>query len=110
MSKINISWRYLEHGFKCVVIDILVYIEGSENIKRVAEVNFPWNNCIASENWEEVCGADYRVHMYNGHDPICVAIEVRFNDPHTVVGVRVIEGFAEAMNKRTRKQFVPDLK
>lgn len=91
----------LEHGFKGVVIDILVYIESREDIERVTEVNLPRNNHVTSENWEEVCGTDYSVHMNDRHDPIHVAIEIRFHDPHAVVRVRVVKGFAEAMDKRT---------
>ena len=91
----------LEYGFKGVVVNILVYIEGCENVERVAEVYLSRNNCVASEDGEKVCSADDGVHIDNGHDAICVAIEIGLYNPHTVVGVGVVEGFAEMMDKRT---------
>lgn len=92
-----------------MVVNILVYIEGSENVKRVAEVSFPWDSCVAPEDWEKVCSTNYGVNMDHRHNPIPVNIKIRFNDPHAVVGVWVVEGFTKVMDKRARKKFVPEL-
>lgn len=84
-----------------MVVNVLVYIEGREDVKCVAKVNLPWNNHVASEDWEKVSTTDYEVHMFNRHDPILGSIEIGFNNPHTIVGVRVVEGFVKVVNKRT---------
>jgi len=80
---------------------VLANIEGRENVKRVAKVNFPWNSCITSEDREQVRGTDHGVHMDDGHDPIPIAIEIRLDDPHAVVGVGVFERFAKVVDKGT---------
>ena len=93
--------QYLEHGLESVIIDILIYIEGREDVERVRKVNFPWDSRITCKDWEEVSGAYDRVHMYNGHDPVPVAVEIGFDNPHTVVRVGAVKGFTKFMNKRT---------
>ena len=44
-------------------------------------------------------GANDSVSLDNGHDPGTVVAKVRFNDPHSVVWVRVEVGLAEFMNE-----------
>ena len=51
--------RYLEHNFKSMVVNVLVDVEGCEDVERMAEVDFPRNGCITLEDWEKVSGADY---------------------------------------------------
>jgi len=92
-----------------MVVNILVYIESSEYVEHVAKVSFPRDGPITPEDWERVCGTNYGVDMYNGHDSIPVNIKIRFNDPHPIVGVWVIKGFAEVMDKRTQKNLIPKL-
>jgi len=84
-----------------MIVNVLIYIEGREDVECVAKVNFPWNSCIACEDWEKVSATDHRVYMHNRHDPIFVAIKIGFDNPHTVVRVRVVEGFAKLVNKCT---------
>ena len=93
-----------------MVVNILVYIEGRKDVERVAEVSFPGNGRITSEDWEKVCGTNYGVKMDDRHHPIPVNIKIGFNDPHAVVRIRVIKGFAKVMDKCARKEFIPDLK
>ena len=82
-----------------MVVDILVYVEGCKDVECVAEVDFPRNSYITSKDWEKVSGTDHGVDVHDRHDPILASIGIGFNDPHTVVGVGVIEGFAEVMNE-----------
>ena len=93
------SNRYLVHSFESVVIDVLVYVEGCKDVKCVAEVNLPWNGYITSKDREEVSSTDYRVHVYNGHNPILVVVEIGFDNPHAVVGVGVVERFGKLVDK-----------
>ena len=44
---------------------------------------------------------DDGVNVDNGHNAIAVVVEIRFDHSHAIVGVRLIEGFAELMNKCT---------
>lgn len=98
--------QYLEHGFESVVVDILVYVEGCEDIKRVAKVNLPQDGGIAPEDWEKMSGTDNGVDVHNRHDTVSAAIELGFDNPHAVVGVGVIEGFAIVVDKCTREKIV----
>lgn len=82
-----------------MVVDKLVHIEGGEDIERVAEVYFPWDSCIMAKDREKVCTTDDRVDVDDGHYSIAIAIDIWLNDPHVVVGIRVIEGFGKKMNK-----------
>lgn len=82
-----------------MVVNVLVYIEGRKDVKGVAKVDLPWNGCIAFEDREEVGSADHGVYMYNGHDPISVDVMIRFNDPHTIIRVRVVKRFAKLVNE-----------
>jgi len=84
-----------------MVVYVLIYIEGCEDIECLTEINLPRNNHTRFEDREEVCCTDYRVRVDNGHDPITPAIKVRLDDPHTVVGIGVVEGLAEVMEKGT---------
>ena len=84
-----------------MVVDILIYIEGSEYFKSVCKVYLTWNQCIAFENWQEVRSADHQVKVNNGHDPVPFTIKVRLNDPHACVRVRVVKGFTEVVDKGT---------
>ena len=102
--------RYLKYGLKCVVVNEFVHIEGGEDVECVAKVDFPRNGCIVAEDRKKVCGADDRIDVNNGHDPIAVAINVWLDNPHTVVGVRVVEGFGKEMNKRTGEYLLSELK
>jgi len=92
-----------------MVIDVLVYIEGSKDVERVAEVYLPRNSCITFKDWEKVSGTDNRVHMYDGHNPILFVVEIGFDNPHPVVRVRVVEGFGKLVNERTRKKIISNL-
>ena len=100
----------LEHSFERMVIDVLVYTEGCKDIECVTEVNLPWDSYIASKDWEKVSGMDYGVHMYDRHDPIPAGVEIGFDNPHAIVGIRVIKGFAKLVDERTRKKVIPDFK
>jgi len=93
-----------------MIVNVLVYIVGRKDVKRVAKVNFPRNDSIAFENRKKVCGTKYGVHMDNGHDPVSITVNIRLDNPHTIVGVRVIKRFAEVVDEGTRKNFVPHLK
>lgn len=93
-----------------MVVSVLIYIEGCEDVECMAKVYLPWNGCITSEDWEKVSSMDYGVHINDRHDPILVAVDIRFNDPYTVVGVRVVEGFAKLVNKCTQKEVISDFK
>ena len=93
-----------------MVVDKFVHIEGSEDVKCVAKVDFPWNGHIVAEDRKKVCGTDDRIDMNNGHDPITVAINIWLDDSHTVVGVRVVEGFGKEVNKRTGVYLLSKLK
>ena len=84
-----------------MVVNIFVYIEGCEDIEGVAEVDFPWNGCIPLEDWEEVRSMDDGINMNNRHNPVMVAVEIRFNYPHAVVGIGVVEGFAKLVDEGT---------
>ena len=93
------SEKYLEQSLEGMVIDVLVYVECCEDVERMAKVDLPRNSYISSEDWEKVSGTDYRVHMYDRHDPRLVVTNIRFDNPHAVVGVGVIEGFAKLVNE-----------
>lgn len=92
--------HYLEHCFKSVVVNVLVNIESREDVERMAKIGFPRSSHIAPEDWKKVSGTDYRVHMYDRHDPIPIGVKVRLNDPHPIIRVWVIEGFAKMVDKR----------
>ena len=104
------SEKYLEHSLEGVVIDVLVYVECCEGVERMAKVDLPRNSYIPTEDREKVSGTDYRVHMYDRHDPILIVINIGFNDPHAVVGVRVVEGLAKLVNECARKKVISNLK
>ena len=53
-----------------MVVNILVHIECCEDVERMTEIDFPWNNCVTSEDWEKVCGMDNGVDVDDGHNPI----------------------------------------
>ena len=74
-----------------MVVDVLVNIEGCENIKSVAKVHVPRNGRVTSEDREEVCGAHDTVNMDHGHDSVAVIIDIRLDDPHPVVWIGLIE-------------------
>ena len=63
------------------------------------KVDLPWDYCIVSKDWEKVCSMDYQVQMDERHDPVPIAIEIGFNNPHTIVRIRIIEGSAKVMDK-----------
>ena len=83
-----------------MIVNILIHIERCEDIKCVAEVDFPWNRGVASKDWEEVRGADHQVHVNNGHRPVLV-VEIRLDDPHAGIRIRSIERLLVVVNKRT---------
>jgi len=93
-----------------MVVKKSVHVEGGEDVKCVAKVDFPWNGRVVAEDWNKVCGADDRINVNNGHDPIAVAVNVWLNNPHTVVGVRVVEGLGKEMNKCTGVYLLSKLK
>ena len=82
-----------KQGLEGMVVNILVHIECCEDVKRMTEIDFPWNDCITSEDWEKVCSTD------DGHDLIVIAVEIRLNYPHAIVGVGVIKGFAKLVDE-----------
>ena len=53
---------------------------------------------------------NYGVNMNDQHDLIPAGIEIRFNDPHAVVGVWVIKKFAKVVDKCARKYLISNLK
>lgn len=75
----------------------------------MTEVYLPWNGGIDSEDWEKVCATNYGVNMNDRHDPIPVGVEIRFDNPHAVVRVWVIERFAKVVDERTRKNLISNL-
>ena len=84
-----------------MVVNVLVNIEGSKGIECATKVDFSWNGYIASEDWEKVSSTDYGIHMYNGHDPIPITVKIRFDDPHAVVRVRIVEWFVKFVDECT---------
>ena len=82
-----------------MVVNVLVNIEGSKGIECATEVDFSWNGYIASEDWEKVSSMDYGIHMYNRHDPIPIAVKIRFDDSHAIVRVRIVEWFVKFMDE-----------
>ena len=81
-----------------MVVNVLVYIESCEDVERVTEVYLPWNSRINPEDWE-VCATNYGVNMNSRHYLILIAVETRLDDPHAVVRVWVVGGFAKVMDK-----------
>ena len=86
-----------------MVVNILVYIEGSKNIERMAEVNVSRNGHVTLEDREEVCRTDYRVNVDHRHNPVSILINVRLHNPQAIVGVRFVEHFGKAVDECTRK-------
>ena len=84
-----------------MVVNIPVYVEGGKDIKRVAIVNVPWDDIRIFEDREEVCGTNNGIDVNDGHDAVPVAVEIRFHNPHTVVGVRVTIGLAILVDECT---------
>ena len=84
-----------------MIVNILIYIEGCKDIERVAEIHLPWNGYVTTEDGEKVSGPDNGVNVDNRHDSIPVSIETGLNDPHAIVGVRVIKSLAEVVSKST---------
>ena len=78
-------------GLKGVVINILVNIEGCENVERVAKVNIPRDGCITSEDREKVRATNYTVDMDHRHDAVPGPIDIRLDNPHPVVWVGLVE-------------------
>ena len=74
-----------------MVVNVLVNIEGCENIKSVAKVHLPRNGRVTPEDWEEVCGAHDTVNMDHGHDSVAIAIGIRLDDPHPIVRIGFVE-------------------
>ena len=111
-NKSSIKFRIrqqLEHGFEGMVVNVLIYIVGRKDIERVSKVYLPRNNRITSEDWEKVCSTDYGVQVNDRHNPISVAIKIGLDNPHPVIRVRVLEGFAKVMDKSARKKLIPHL-
>ena len=46
----------LKHGLESMIVNILVYIEGREDVEGVAKIYFSWDRCITPKDWKEVCG------------------------------------------------------
>ena len=84
-----------------MVVNIPVYVEGSKGVECVAIVNVPWNIRITSEDWEKVHSTNNGINMNNRHDAVPVVVKIRFNNPHTIVRVWVVVGFAKIVNKCT---------
>jgi hypothetical protein len=91
-----------------VIVNILVKIEGFENVKRVGEVNLSWGGRPVLENRQQMDGADDRISVHNGHNPVSVVVVIWFNDPHPIVRVRVKVALAEFVDKRTFEYFLPN--
>ena len=47
-----------------------------------------------------MCSADDRVGVYNRHDPQPIITIIWFNNPHSIIWVRVKVGLAEFMDER----------
>ena len=71
-----------------MIVNVFVDIESCKDIKRVAKVEISWNGCVILEDREEVHAADYRINVDHGHDPISATVEIRFYNPHPIVGVQ----------------------
>ena len=99
----------LKQSFEGMVVDVLVHIERCEDVKSMAEIYFPRNGYITSEDWEKVCGADDGVNVDDRHNLIFVAVEVGLDNPHAVVGVGVIKGLVEFVDERARKGLISDV-
>ena len=84
-----------------MVINKFVHVEGSKDVECMAKVKIPWNHRVMTKDWKEVRAADYGVDMDDGHHPGAIVTDVRFNNPHAIVGVGVVERFAEKMDERT---------
>ena len=83
----------LKQSFKGVVINVLVDVEGCENIKRMAKVNVPRNGCVAFKDWKEVHGMDDTVNIDYRHDPVPIVIGIWLNDPHPIVWISLVKQF-----------------
>ena len=99
----------LKQGLESVVVNIFVHIERREDVECVAEVYFPRDSNITTKDREEVCSMDDGVDVDNGHNTIAVVGEIRFDHPHAIVRVGLIEGFAELMDKCTQEGLVSNL-
>ena len=84
-----------------MVVNILVHIECCEDVKRMAEIDFPQNNCVTSEDWEKVCGTDNGVDVDDGYNLIVITVKIGLNYPHAVVGVGVVKGLAKLVDEGT---------
>lgn len=91
--------QYLEHDFESVVVNVLIYIEGGKDVESVAKVDLPWNGYISFEDWKKMSTTDYGVQVHNRHDSIFITVVIGFNDPHPIVGVRVVKGFVKFVDK-----------
>ena len=92
-----------------MIVNVFIYIERCKDVKCVAEVYLPGNSGIPSKDRKEVCGTNHGINMNNVHDLIPVVVEIRLNDPHAVVRVGVIEGFAVVVDECTRKNLIANL-
>ena len=100
----------LKHGLESMIVNILVYIEGREDVEGVAKIYFSWDRCITPKDWKEVCSTDSRVNMDDGHDSVPIGVKIRLDNPHSIVWVRVIKGLAKVMDECTRIKFTPNFK
>jgi len=91
-----------------VVIYILIQVEGPEDVKRVGEVDFPWDRSSVLENRQQMCGADDGINVHDGHDPVAVVVVVRLENPQVVVWVWIGEALAEFVDERALEYLLPE--
>jgi len=48
-----------------MVVYIFVEVEGLEYIKRVGEIDLPWDGSVVLENRQQVCSVDNRINVHN---------------------------------------------
>lgn len=77
-----------------MTINILVYIEGCEDVEWVAEAYFPQNSCTNLEDREKVRSMDNGVNVSNQHDPV----ETWLDNSCAIVRVRVFIGLGDMVD------------
>jgi hypothetical protein len=90
-----------------VVVYVLIEVKGLEYIERAGESDLSWDGGFVLENWQKMSGADDRINVHDGHDPVPVVIVVRFEDPQSVVWVWISERLAEFMDECTFEHLLP---
>lgn len=97
-THVNLHAIYLKRNLECMVINVLIYIVRTKDVKRFHMLNVTRDIVMAIDRYE-MCATKDRMKMNHLHFSLPICIKIRFYNPHSSVFIRLVRNWCEPLDE-----------